>query len=998
MRSHARLAFILLSGTLLVGCHKDDAFGIAKVRDISDAVNSYAQFGGGVGTDGDYQTTYYGFSAHKDINGDGIDDVVIASAAADLNGRNNSGSIYVVFGPVPPGVRDLARLDRFDIRFDGAEAGDFLLWVAIGDLNSDGENDLVLSAPDAGPSGNPGAGSVYVIFGGPDIRRGVVDLADPVNYDIRFDGANSGDELGATISADDINGDGVDDLLMFAPWASPLGRSSAGTLFVKFGGTSMPSGAVDVSTVAEVQFHGAAVSDRIGAWWHTIVPGDFDGDGYRDFTISAMSDNTGRSNSGSVYVIYGGPGLTPGTKDLANPSGFNIRFDGETTGDFLGSWGTQLIDVTADGKADLVMAAHGTDFNLRSSSGSIYVVFGTSAFTGTGNVVDLSTPGAFDIRYDGEGSSDHLGDPNSQSPVSDLNGDGISDLVFGAHLNDDLGRLSSGAVYVIFGSPTLSTGTKDLAVPGNYDLKFVGAADGDTIWNTAVGDINGDGQLDLLMTGGIESNNNRPSSGSVYAVFGPLVSAGTVDLALPASYQVRFDGAANGDRLGYDVAVGDLNADGIPDVAMASYETDFNGLTNAGSVYVKFGPVPPGSIELTGTPQTYDLRFDGAFGNGTPSTVAIGDVNGDTIPDLAMGFSGGNRVYVKFGGPFIGSSAQDLADPSSHDIQYTGSGSLGGSLAIGDVNGDSQGDMLIGAPFAGGSQGSVYVVFGGAPIATGVQNLNLAGNFDIRYDGAAGGDQLSRSGSLAAGDGDGDGAGDLIMGASLADPNGRVDSGSVYVKYGGAAVPTGVISLSDPANFDLRFDGASAGDNLGRGVGTGDVDGDGTSDLILGAPWTDYNGRGDSGSVFIVSGGSGLGTGIRDMADAANYRARYDGGTAGDELGYRQMRRMADLDGDGLGDLVMQAVGESTQAVRRRHVYVVYGGAARIPFGPADLAQDANFDLRFDGARAMNWFGFAAAAGDVTGNGSADLLIGAPYGDGPVSDGGLVYVIRGPVR
>jgi hypothetical protein len=171
-------------------------------------------------------------------------------------------------------------------------------------------------------------------------------------------------------------------------------------------------------------------------------------------------------------------------------------------------------------------------------------------------------------------------------------------------------------------------------------------------------------------------------------------------------------------------------------------------------------------------------------------------------------------------------------------------------LGIGDINDDDRTDILIGAPNADyngrNDSGSAYAVFGTA--SPGPVDLAALGTSGIRVDGQAA-DDLSGS-SVAALDVNGDSVDDLVSGAPSADNNGRAQSGSVYVVYGGVQV--GNRDLAAP---DRRFDGAAADDRTGRSVAAiGDLDGDAGEDVAIGAPFAGNNGRFGAGSAYVVFG------------------------------------------------------------------------------------------------------------------------------------------------
>ncbi len=394
----------------------------------------------------------------------------------------------------------------------------------------------------------------------------------------------------------------------------------------------------------------------------------------------------------------------------------------------------------------------------------------------------------------------------SVAGVGDVDGDAMPDLLVGAPHAGIFGIPDVGQAKVI-------SGTNGIGV-----FTLIGSNSGDQFGSSvaAAGDLNSDGVPDLLVGGSIDAS----TPGQVKAVSG--ASGATL---------FTLNGTSAGDEFGRSIAgVGDLNADAVPDILVGARNADPFGMLDAGQAYVFSGSDGTVLRTLDGTSPSDFFGF---------SVAGVGDLNADGVPDLLVGaphaYPGGQARAVSGAN---GSTLYTLEGTNAGDY-------FGWSVSgVGDLDADGVPDLLVGAPEAAPS---------GVPYAG--QARALSGASGIALFTLDGTNAYDSFGSTIAGAGDqnGDGVPDLLVGAPLADLFGVSDVGEVKVYSGanGAALFT--------------FDGSNAGDRFGHSLGTaGDLNLDGVTDFLIGAPYADSTGIANSGQVKVLSitgvGGSGAST------------------------------------------------------------------------------------------------------------------------------------------
>ena len=314
--------------------------------------------------------------------------------------REQSGSVYVVFGGARSGQLDLATLTA-GYRIDGAETGDQTGWSVgrAGDVNGDGRTDMVVGAPLADSNDRIESGSAFVVLGKGSTDG--IDLSFSPSVRLRMDGADTGERAGWSVAgAGDVNGDKRPDVVVGAPWANPNGRFFAGSAYVVFGQAA--STTIDLAEPGGSGFRidGPTDGDIVfgGVGWSVSGAGDVNGDGRADVIVGFPFYDAGqRQDSGAAFVVFGK--ATSAAVDLASLGNKGFRIDGARAGDLAGASVAALGDVNFDGRADLLVGAEQADNNGREDSGSVYIVYGKK----DARAVDLRALGNAGAEMDGEG-------------------------------------------------------------------------------------------------------------------------------------------------------------------------------------------------------------------------------------------------------------------------------------------------------------------------------------------------------------------------------------------------------------------------------------------------------------------------------------------------------------------------------------------------------------------------------------------------------------------
>ncbi len=464
----------------------------------------------------------YSVSSAGDVNGDGIDDIIIGAFEPDQNTKYNTGRSYVVFGSDqgfsnPLGLENLNGSNGFVI--NGAEHNDSsgMSVASAGDFNNDGVGDLLIGAPDA----STGIGSVYIIWGNREEQfPSPFELSDINGVNgLVIHGEEVQGKLGFYVSsASDVNGDGINDMIISSPKSDGNGTVDSGAIYVIFGnelGLPNPFRVGSINGVNGFKINGVPTTGAQSGF-SVSKAGDINADGISDLLIGVPFDSSnGNLLSGKVYIIFGKNNVYPNLFELSSINGLNgIQINGENQDDHLGYSVSLAGDVNGDSIDDIILGAPFAQANNSVQAGAAYVIFGSNKRLP--NPFNISTiNGLNGFKITGNIIGGKLS--HSVSGGSDINGDGLTDIIIGEPDS------RAGRSHVIFGS------NEDFSNP--YSVDSINDSTGYTINGvnggdllgfsvSGAGDFNDDGIGDIILGAHGADPNDIFEAGNSYVIFG----------------------------------------------------------------------------------------------------------------------------------------------------------------------------------------------------------------------------------------------------------------------------------------------------------------------------------------------------------------------------------------------------------------------------------------------------------------------------------------------
>ncbi|HWV33054.1 MAG TPA: FG-GAP-like repeat-containing protein [Dyadobacter sp.] len=785
----------------------------------------------------------YSVASAGDINSDGFSDIAIGAPFYD-NGQVNEGAIFVHLGS-PTGIKPNPAAI-----LEGNQSGaQFGIAIALaGDINGDHYSDLIAGA-NKFSQGQLNEGAAFIYYGS---KAGV----DP-NLATTLEMNQPVSEMGTSVAgAGDVNADGFGDVLVGAPFYDQ-GETDEGAAFVYLGSVKGISQSPTIMQSNQADAHlGTALASA----------GDLNGDNFSDIIVGIPHYDKAYADQGLVKIHLGSAnGINPNTA---------IALVGQQMTEEFGRAVACAGDIEGDGHADILISSRTKGKNLP-NEGVVML------FPGIQTGIDKTPASVF---KSGQANA-YFG--QSLASAGDIDGDGYSDIIMGAHLYDH-GESDEGAIMVWHGGASHPDTASATALHSIQPESQFGYA------VSGAGDVDGDGYDDMVV-GAPLYDNGQSEEGAAF-----LFRGTSNGISKTATNMLEADQADAG--FGTSVsAAGDVNGDGFGDIIIGAMHYD-NGEDEEGAAFVYLGS-PAG---LNPVPVKLESNKTGAwFGC---AVAHAGDLNNDGFSEIVIGAINYSNGQSEEGALYIFPGSSNGPNPAGLRIVESDleDARLGNAVSpAGDLNGDGSDDLVAGAYSVGDyDAGAIFIGYGKASSLDSLTIDCVKGTQDQAHFG------WDVSG---AGDVNGDGFHDLVVGAHGYD-NG---DGAAHIYYGS---PAGIT----PANVTHLYaheTGMAAA--MGESVaGVGDLDGDGYCDVVIGEPWfIDENTSVLTGLALIYYGSpAGIDTSPQRIQGNANDTYDFFGWS---------VAAAGDVNADGFSDMIAGSPNFSTGQTDADAAFVYYGNNGR---------------------------------------------------------------------
>ena len=793
---------------------------------------------------------------------------------------------------------------------------------------------------------------------------------------------NDDDYFGRSVaSIGDLNRDDIPDIVVGAYADGGLDKGAVHIMFMNTDGSVKSTVEINDTTtngpsLIAYDFFGLSVASI----------GDLNRDGIPDIAVGAIGDNTGGSYRGAIHIMFmNTDGSVKSTveinDDTANGPSLNNT-------DYFGTSVASIGDLNRDGIPDIAVGASGDDGDDDDNRGAVHIMFMNT----NGSV--KSTVEINDDTTNGPSLNDNDFFGESVASIGDLNRDGIPDIAVGAY-GDDGDGTDRGAIHIMFmntdGSVKSTVEINDDTAngPSLSDTDFFGT------FVASLGDLNRDGIPDIVVgaSGDDAGGDNR---GAVHIMF--MNTNGSVKSTVEINDDTTNGPSLNdNDFFGRSVAsLGDLNRDGIPDIAVGA-DGDNTGGSDKGAIHIisLTSLFPSGNGFVDKTVDINDATTNGPslsnydyFGR---SVTSIGDLDRDGIPDIAVGARGDDTGGSDRGAIHImfmntdGSvdKTVEINDTTTNGPSLNNTDYFGASVAsIGDLNRDGIPDIAVGADGTATDRGAIHIMF-----------MNTTGSVKSTVeinDTTTNGPSLNNTDYFgisvtSIGDLDGDGVDDIIVGARGDDAGGN-NKGAIHIMFmntDGSVKSTVEINDTTTNGPSLNND-----DYFGTSVASiGDLDRDGIQDIVVGADKDDTGGS-DRGAIHIMFMNT---DGSVDKTVEINDNTANGPSLSNADFFGRSVASIGDLNRDGIPDIAVGAYGDDTGGINRGVIHIMFMNTD----GSVDKTVEIN-DTTTNGPSLKNadFFGWSVASiGDLDRDGIPDIVVGAYGDDTGDANRGAIHII-----